>query len=118
MKPRTIDSVCFTLHTLINSSSQTDAVKQDISSALEKIRAGCALEALDNLLQVRDRSALSDQNNTAYVVATEEIAFWMIYRAKNLSAIAEISTHVSIWNKGRIKEAIKEKERSLRNLAS
>lgn len=117
MKSRTIDSVCSVLRTLMNQSG-SDIIKTDISSALENIRAGRTIEALTNLLQARVNSALADQNNTAYIVATEEIAFWMIYRAKSLAALAEISDYMSVWNKGRVKEAIKEKERGLRNLAS
>lgn len=117
MKSKTIDSVCSVLRTLMNQSG-SDIIKTDISLALENIRSGHVSEALTNLLQARVSSALANQNNTAYIAATEEIALWMIYRAKNLASIAEISGYMSVWNKGRIKEAIKEKERSLRNLAS
>lgn len=118
MKSYTIDSVCATLRSLA-APGLPEKVRTDLRNAIELIRAGEVETALCNLVQSRCDSALAGEDNRPYISATEEIAFWMVYRAKSLIALSNVSECMNLWAKtGKVAEAIKEREKSLRSMAA
>lgn len=118
MKSRTISSVCSYLHGLV-SPNLPGIIKKDLLAAIEKIKIGECADALKALTKARCDSALANQDNTVYISGTEEIALLMVYQAKSLIVLADVSECLGPWAKsGKLKDAISERERSLRQMAS
>lgn len=118
MKPATIDSVCATLRSLAPQNAPAK-IQADMAMAIDLIKAGCAEAALINLVQARCDSALADEDNRPLIAAVEEVAMWMIYKAKSLIALSDVSECLSLWAKtGKLAEALKERERTLRAMAA
>ena len=118
MKPRTIYGVCGVLRDLSNLQA-SDKIRADLYEAIELIKNGNTETALDKLVQARCTSALADEDNRPYILATEEVALWLIYRAKSLIDLTTVTKCLNLWAKnGKISEAIKEQERNLRYKAA
>lgn len=118
MKSRTIDGVCACLRSVANSCP-SNKIQKDLIVAIDLIRIGSPEAALMNLVQARCDSALSNEDNRPLIEATEEVALWLIYKAKSLIALSDVCECLSLWAKtGKIAEACKERERSLRKMAA
>mgnify|MGYP000116563342 CR=1 FL=1 len=118
MKSYTIDSVCTTLRSLAPHNAPAK-IQADMAMAIDLIKAGSPEAALFNLVQARCDSALADEDNRPLVAAVEEVASWMIYKAKSLVQLSDVVECLSLWaHKGKLADAIKERERSLKAMAA
>lgn len=118
LKSRTIDSLCAVLKELA-APNLPQQIQQDLAKAILLIQSGHGQTALEDLVQVRIKSAMADENNTAYIAATEEIAAWMIHRATTLIILSEVNECLGcLAREGKLRDIIRERERFLRQMAS